>query len=467
MMTSGSGGDRIDAAFAFGILAGRSGRAASPAGAGGGRAGAGADDWRRRIGARASPARGSPDASSPCRSSARSAAHDAHPGCVEALFDAVQQLRTRLEQLAAMDALGLTAPGAAPSRRSPSATSSIAMRTSARSPAARSKRWRASAIRRRPPSCRRLVVDQWGEGGDATALAVAFARERLLKDGSIAVIRQAIDDQSRRAQARGYLAELGFAAAVILPADFYRRPDARRRARPDRQGPRLQVQSRRHLRRHRRSRGLHRRGRSRVSRGGRTDRRAMRRSMVRPAAPTCISNYGLHDMMNAVTEEEGHPAAVLIRALEPLEGLALMRRRRSRAPWRKGKPPVAGPRALSRPGQSLPGDGDHPRRQPASADARAADDSRSRHHRTTTSCGIRGLAFASAPTRCGAPPSPATDACPATGPLSAKSGQPRRSVAMPRPLAKSEPRTNQRTAKCRASDPRLSGLLVPEGFGGH
>ena len=48
-------------------------------------------------------------------------------------------------------------------------------------------------------------------------------------------------------------------------------------------------------------------------------------------------NYGLHDMLNAVTEEEGHPAAVLIRALEPLEGLALMRRRRARAPWRKGK----------------------------------------------------------------------------------------------------------------------------------
>ena len=51
-------------------------------------------------------------------------------------------------------------------------------------------------------------------------------------------------------------------------------------------------------------------------------------------------NYGLHDMLNAVTEEEGHPAAVLIRSLEPIEGLALMRRRRSRAPWRKGKPPV-------------------------------------------------------------------------------------------------------------------------------
>ena len=29
-------------------------------------------------------------------------------------------------------------------------------------------------------------------------------------------------------------------------------------------------------------------------------------------------NYGLHDMMNAVTEDVGHPAAVLICALEPL-----------------------------------------------------------------------------------------------------------------------------------------------------
>jgi DNA-3-methyladenine glycosylase len=51
-------------------------------------------------------------------------------------------------------------------------------------------------------------------------------------------------------------------------------------------------------------------------------------------------NYGLHDMLNAVTEPVGDPAAVLIRALEPLEGLALMRRRRARAPWRKGKPGV-------------------------------------------------------------------------------------------------------------------------------
>ena len=42
-------------------------------------------------------------------------------------------------------------------------------------------------------------------------------------------------------------------------------------------------------------------------------------------------NYGIHYLVNAVTESEGHPAAVLIRALEPKDGIALMRQRRSSA----------------------------------------------------------------------------------------------------------------------------------------
>jgi DNA-3-methyladenine glycosylase len=42
-------------------------------------------------------------------------------------------------------------------------------------------------------------------------------------------------------------------------------------------------------------------------------------------------NYGIHNLVNAVTEPEGSPAAVLIRALAPLEGIDLMKRRRARA----------------------------------------------------------------------------------------------------------------------------------------
>jgi len=48
-------------------------------------------------------------------------------------------------------------------------------------------------------------------------------------------------------------------------------------------------------------------------------------------------NYGIHYLVNAVTEPEGWPAAVLIRALEPLEGEPLMQRRRARGTARRGE----------------------------------------------------------------------------------------------------------------------------------
>ena len=51
-------------------------------------------------------------------------------------------------------------------------------------------------------------------------------------------------------------------------------------------------------------------------------------------------NYGIHYLVNVVTEAERQPAAVLIRALDPLEGIPVMRRRRSRAS--KGRRPLNG-----------------------------------------------------------------------------------------------------------------------------
>lgn len=44
--------------------------------------------------------------------------------------------------------------------------------------------------------------------------------------------------------------------------------------------------------------------------------------------------YGMHWCLNVVTERAGFPAAVLIRALEPVAGMAIMRRRRGPVPDR-------------------------------------------------------------------------------------------------------------------------------------
>jgi DNA-3-methyladenine glycosylase len=50
----------------------------------------------------------------------------------------------------------------------------------------------------------------------------------------------------------------------------------------------------------------------------------------RPGIAYVYLNYGIHYLTNIVTESNGFPAAVLLRALEPLDGVPLMRRRRAR-----------------------------------------------------------------------------------------------------------------------------------------
>jgi len=52
-------------------------------------------------------------------------------------------------------------------------------------------------------------------------------------------------------------------------------------------------------------------------------------------------NYGVHYLVNVVTEPMSSPAAILIRALEPIEGLDLMRRRRMRSRTARHRTPLA------------------------------------------------------------------------------------------------------------------------------
>ena len=206
ILKSMTGPDRIDAAYAFGILAGRSGSAAAPQELNA--AGEAliamihSEDQRSRVaGARVAgrlfAAPWAPGAPWPQRPR----------GLADACFTLLNQ-DAEIEQLAAMDALGLL--------RELTAVTSLTERYRYY----RDSRKRALAggalealarigVQSSVDIVKELAGDKWADGNDATALAAAFARERLLHDGSIAIIRQALNDKSRRDQARGYLAELG------------------------------------------------------------------------------------------------------------------------------------------------------------------------------------------------------------------------------------------------------------------
>lgn len=206
MLSSSAGDERIAAAYVFGILAGRSGAAASPPElAAAGQALAQmivAGDRRSRIaGARVAGR----VFASPIAQGVRGPV--VPPAVTEGLF-ALFNASSEIELLAAMDALGLL--------REYMAVASLTERyTFYRNAGKRALAGGAleALARIGDPSTtaivQALVGDRWAEGRDATALAVAFARERMLRDGSLAIIRQALDDRSRRSQARGYLVELG------------------------------------------------------------------------------------------------------------------------------------------------------------------------------------------------------------------------------------------------------------------
>jgi DNA-3-methyladenine glycosylase len=78
------------------------------------------------------------------------------------------------------------------------------------------------------------------------------------------------------------------------------------------------------------------------AKAGKTPRTAIMYGM--PGRAYVYFTYGMHWMLNAVTEAEGFPAAVLIRAIRPLEGLEQIAARRSRQPrarWTDGPAKLA------------------------------------------------------------------------------------------------------------------------------
>lgn len=206
MLEVEKGRDRVAAAYAFGILAGRSARGASPEElavvAQALRQMIVADDRRTRIaGARVA---GRVLAASFDSGGVRPRVP---PGLVGGLYVLLNR-SDEWEQLAAMDALG--------SLRETSAVAALTERyyfyRESGKRALAGGALEALARIGDPSSValvKLLIGDRFAEGNDPTALAVWFARERLLKDGSIGAIREAAANKRLRPQARGYLDELG------------------------------------------------------------------------------------------------------------------------------------------------------------------------------------------------------------------------------------------------------------------
>jgi len=206
MLSVATGADRVAAAYAFGILAGRSGRAASAPELGAAVQALvqmlGSDDRRSRIAAARVAGRVLAASFDP---------RGVRPPVPAVLTDGLFALLNRpseIEQLAAMDALGLlreTNAVAALNERYAYYRHDGKRALAGGALEALARVGDASSVE----LIRGVAADAWAGGRDATALAVAFARERLLKDGSVVIIQQAVDDRSRRVQARGYLQELG------------------------------------------------------------------------------------------------------------------------------------------------------------------------------------------------------------------------------------------------------------------
>jgi hypothetical protein len=209
VLSSTTGVEQIEGAYAFGILAGRSGRAASTQELNA--AGQSliqmmhSEDRRSRIaGARVAGR----VFAAPVDQSATGPAVVA--GMTAAVFAMLNQ-DDEFEQLAAMDALGLL--------REATAVNALTERyhfyRDAKKRSLAGGALEALARIGHPSTTdvvKQLAGDKWADGKDPTALAVAYARQRMLRDGSIALIQQALNDKSRRDQARGYLAELGVTA---------------------------------------------------------------------------------------------------------------------------------------------------------------------------------------------------------------------------------------------------------------